>query len=247
MAFNFSPKIVTDSLVMYIDPQNDRSITIGSLTASNLLPKKGNLTAHKLISGVYLNQLNDKRFFTLDGSDDYIDAVGSPIEVLSPNMTFCAWVNHDRNYVSQQGSILFFSGSGSSTQRCYFRVNLDTIQVALTNGTISAISSTSLYTSSSYPNTFNYICVTISENVGLGTTSVKFYVNGLILDQVTSSVVNSRNSSLSSYNEPRIGSGGSSAAQRFSGNIGSIKIYERTLSQSEIIQNYNSIKSRFGL
>jgi hypothetical protein len=119
--------------------------------------------------------------------------------------------------------------------------------VALTNGTISAISSTSLYTSSSYPNTFNYICVTISENVGLGTTSVKFYVNGLILDQVTSSVVNSRNSSLSSYNEPRIGFGGSSAAQRFSGNIGSIKIYERALSQSEIIQNYNSIKSRFGL
>jgi hypothetical protein len=78
MAFNFSPKIITDSLVMYIDPQNDRSISIGSLTASNLLPKKGNLTSHKLLSGAYVNQLNNQRFFTLDGSDDYIDAVGSP-------------------------------------------------------------------------------------------------------------------------------------------------------------------------
>jgi hypothetical protein len=60
-------------------------------------------------------------------------------------------------------------------------------------------------------------------------------------------VVNSRSSSLSSLNEPRIGYGGSSVAQRFSGDIASIKIYERTLSQSEIIQNYNSTKSKFGL
>jgi hypothetical protein len=247
MAFHFSPRIVTDNLVMYIDPQNDRSVSIGSLTASNLLPKKGNLTSHKLLSGAYVNQLNSQRFFTLDGSDDYIDAVGSPIEVLSPNMTFCAWINHDRSYIGQQGSILFFGGSGGSTQRCYFRVNLDTIQMALTNGTVSTLSSTSLYTSLNYPNNFNYVCVSISENVGLGTTSVKFYVNGVLLEQTTSSVVNSRSSSLSSLNEPRIGYGGSSAAQRFSGDIASIKIYEKTLSQLEILQNYNSTKSKFGL
>ena len=117
----------------------------------------------------------------------------------------------------------------------------------MTNGTVSVLSSTNLYTSLNFPNNFNYVCVSISENVGLGTTSVKFYVNGILLDQTTSSVVNGRNSSLGSSNEPRIGYGGSSASQRFSGNIASIKIYEKTLSQLEILQNYNSTKSRFSL
>ena len=247
MSFYFSPRIITDELVMYVDPQNDRSIQIGDLSANNLLPREGNLSSISLLNGAYVNQLNSRRFFTFDGVDDYIDVIGSPIDSLSSNMTFCAWVNHDRSYLGQQGSILFFGGAGSSTQRCYFRVNSNTIQLAITDGITSVISSTNLYTVLSYPNPFNHVSVTFSENVGLGTSDIKFYVNGSLLHQTTSSIINGRASASSLLNEPRIGYGGSSVAQRFSGDIGHLMIYKKTLSQAELQQNYNATKSRFGL
>ena len=33
----------------------------------------------------------------------------------------------------------------------------------------------------------------------------------------------------------------------FNGNIGPVKIYNRALSAAEVLQNYNQLKSRFGL
>jgi hypothetical protein len=47
--------------------------------------------------------------------------------------------------------------------------------------------------------------------------------------------------------EARIGSGSSNYPELWKGNIYSGKVYNRALSDTEILQNFNLTKSRFGL
>jgi hypothetical protein len=44
-----------------------------------------------------------------------------------------------------------------------------------------------------------------------------------------------------------IGDGQNASWYRFEGKVPSVKVYNRTLSQSEILQNFNALRGRYGL
>jgi len=70
--------------------------------------------------------------------------------------------------------------------------------------------------------------------------TIKFYANGSVIGNYSHSHTPS---TATEYLE--VGNG--SAGEYFAGKIASVKIYNQALTASEILQNYNSLKTRFGL
>ena len=94
------------------------------------------------------------------------------------------------------------------------------------------------------PNSFNYVVTTASDN-GDGTSTIKIYVNGVIVK--TDSNVGIVSGRASGPNEPDVARGGSSAGQRFTGKIASTSIYSKCLSEDEVKRNFEAMRGRFGL
>jgi hypothetical protein len=79
-------------------------------------------------------------------------------------------------------------------------------------------------------------------------TSTKFYVNGVLKNtgtQSTGQIAFSPGLSIGSYLNSAIPPVAGNPF--FYGNIASVKIYNRELSDTEVLQNYNAQKARFGL
>ena len=74
-------------------------------------------------------------------------------------------------------------------------------------------------------------------------TRLKLYENGILMQ--TGSFFNS-NVSNSSANL-LIGMGGGRDTYAWNGNISNTQIYNRALTESEVTQNYNALKDRYGL
>jgi hypothetical protein len=88
-------------------------------------------------------------------------------------------------------------------------------------------------------NTWSYVCVTYSTT----TATVILYRNGVQVGSPITSV----SSIVSSPFNGVIGDEQSNYATPFKGNMSSVQIYNRSLTATEILQNYNATKSRFGL
>jgi hypothetical protein len=259
MGFFYSPKIVTDGLVFYIDAQNINSYSISD--------EKGyNLTKQELNGDFkYLNFLMNSdagppppsastvteidistdgyiKSFSFDGSDYYFKGVGSPMENIPGDLTYTSWLHHDRSGPS--ACTLFLPGSGGNVQRTWLYVQSDSVSMAISDGTQQGNFSYTAYTSTNYPNDFNYVTTTCSDN-GDGSSTIIIYVNGKEVTQKTDvGVVSGR---VSGPNEPDFARGGSSGGQRFSGKIASASIYNRCLSADEVKRNFDAMRGRFGL
>jgi hypothetical protein len=72
---------------------------------------------------------------------------------------------------------------------------------------------------------------------------ISLYINGSLSNSGTGNA----NNTLNANPKIKIGSGDDGVAFSFGGNIATTQIYNRALSASEILQNYNAQKSRFGL
>jgi hypothetical protein len=79
--------------------------------------------------------------------------------------------------------------------------------------------------------------------VGIRNASNQYivYVNGVV------STTNSTSSYPLTATAPQIASNPASNTERFTGTIASFRLYTRSLSATEVLQNYNATKSRFGL
>lgn len=69
MSVFFSPKIVTDNLIIYLDARNSTSITSGSLKWFNLSPNQQHLTGQLINGPTFSNQ----GYISCDGVSDYIE------------------------------------------------------------------------------------------------------------------------------------------------------------------------------
>jgi len=117
MAYNFSPKIVTDGLVLYLDATNTRSYISGS-TSWNDLSRGGNNGT--LINGPTFNSGNGGSI-VFDGVNDYINqSIYNPSELIpatSNNFSIDAWFYMTSNPTDTGFLIpgLFSIGQGSTS------------------------------------------------------------------------------------------------------------------------------------
>ena len=221
MGLKHHPRVVTSGLIFYLDAANTRSYSGSGLTANGLVGIGGTL-----VNGVGFGTTNNG-FFTFDGSNDYIDIPS--ITSITGDFTVGIW---------------FYTTSAADG--FYKRlVDLDYVtgfwlgRNANTNSWGGGILESNLPYGIYLPfanGQWHYLV-----SIRSGTTHI-LYGDGT--SSTTSNTVSSGNLSATRLfiaREP----GGS--ASYFNGNIAQVQIYNRALSATEVQQNYNALKQRFGL
>jgi hypothetical protein len=224
-------------LVLHLDAANQKSFRSGATTWFDLSGRGNNGT---LTNGPTFNSANGGSI-VFDGIDDYI-LTSSPINV-SNRFTINSWVKLTATtvlpttynnrvalisncypYASGKGFFMVASGNNGSD---FF--------ISLGNDQKSATSATGYIKT----NTF----FMISATVNAGDSNIKLYYNGV---EVLYSYQTDGNVALSyDVGNTQIGYRTSSDVMR--GSIYNFQMYNRALSSSEILQNYNATKSRFNL
>jgi len=222
MGFSYSPKVVTDGLVLYLDAANPLSYANGSTKWNDLSRGRNNGT---LINGPSFQD----NAIVFDGVDDYVNL--PTVDIPTTSFTCETVFKYDQ---TANGNTLFNLNYSYPNSGYLIRQNsLGAIIVYTDDGNETAIASNTLIS----PNTVYHL--TVIQNA----RNCSIYLNG-VLDRsstLDNPVLDSNKGTyLGMRGEPSIGA-------RLNGNIYIAKIYNRALSASEVSQNYNALKGRFGL
>ena len=221
-------KIVTDGLVLCLDAADQTSYPTTGTTWFDLAgSNNGTLTNGPTFSGTGASSS-----IVFDGVNDYVSVPNrEDLDFPTANFTAACWfkTTQSANYIGLLGKINFSVGTVGWTLQLY-------------QGTVTSwINDNILQSPLAYnDNNWHYgvmVC-------GVPNTGNRYiYVDGV---QVTSSIM--PNHSFDPTNlDLWIGGWTNGISYLFKGNIGSTQIYNRTLTASEVLQNYNAQKSRFGL
>ena len=223
-SFAFQP-IVTDGLIMRVDPLSSKS--------------------YNGVSNIVTDIVNNKQF-TFVGSPTYSgrslyfngNSLTSTVIDTGQNFSGFAWIKpsiipqrnsimaSSYNYTGRNGW-LFMTGDGygSFTNMFWLTIGSDTVYVGTSNNSLR-----------------KNIWTQVGFSVQNGGQNVKLYVNGAEVTNAYS--VLSSGTITYTLNEFNIG-GRYSGSEPFYGNISDCTLYNRVLSTSEILQNYNATKWRF--
>jgi hypothetical protein len=221
--------IPTTNLVSYLDASNYTSYGGSGTTWTDLSSNSLNGTIY---NGSY-SPFNDGSIVLNGNTNSYIEIPATNLLSNQTAASFSIWFNTARNPSGNPNCIL---GKSTSTGS-YYGLTL----IVGSTGYTSTVKSTNSYGNidNSYAtsiNTWYNITITIDQS------SVKNYINGVL---VTTSTNNS-NWSMSS-DVTRIGASIDPYWTGFSGKIGSVMIYNKVISASEVSQIFESQKHRFGL
>jgi hypothetical protein len=215
MAFNYSPKVVTDGLVLYLDAANPKSYVSGSTTWGDLSRGGNNGT---LVNGPTFSSANGGSI-VFDGVNDYVSFsnYSQPTYTISSSFTWNIWVFPLRNdnrdvYMGNR-----FGGVGTNFNK--LTSNNWEYYTTIFGGAVPLNI---------------WINITLIKNG----TSLLYYRNGSLHAQTTSSIEKAT--------QPFY-IGGDPAGERSLSRISNVSVYNRALSATEVLQNYNATKTRFGL
>jgi hypothetical protein len=220
MAVNTRNSIVTNGLVLALDAGNTKSYTSGSATWRDI---SGNNNSGSLINGPTFDGGNGGSI-VFDGSNKRA-TLASPFG--QPGFTtLSTWYNRVEGNSSTTWRTLYAT---TSTNTHHLISQSTTRELGIYDGSFRGFG----YTPPIDGKFHNYTVIYQSA------TNATLYVDGQFISTIV--VVLDLSTSL-------IGSIGNwSGGNYWVGNIALTQIYNRALSQQEIIQNYNATKTRFGL
>ena len=214
------PFSIPDGLIYHIDPANPKSY-IG--TGTTIYDLSGNGNTSNFTNGA-LYQNYQKGTVLVDGNDDYIL---TPLFNLTSPVTVSAWVKNIANdapvFSASGGGV----GYGNGEYIFYYENKTILIQGMPGGAKYYQFPQLNL-------NQWSYLVMTrdVSNNMsvylnGIGsTTGAQNYSNTLQMNQI------GRYSAFTNIYNAK-------------GSIGEVKIYNRALSASEVLQNYNATKKRY--
>jgi hypothetical protein len=237
MAFSYSPKIVTDGLVLYLDAANQYSYVSGS-TSWNDISRGGNNGT--LTNGPTYNSANGGSI-VFDGVNDYVNCGNVLNFERTDKFTFSFWV-----YASSLSTFRPLISKMDSTFKGYF-MGLETNgsivfilrNTPTTNNIFLRTDPSKIFTNTWYNIVATYDGTSTAEGVFL-------YINNVS----QSKVITHSNLTTSIQTTYGLNIGARTAPGTegyFLGNFAFTQIYNRDLTPAEISQNYNATKTRFGL
>jgi hypothetical protein len=220
--------IVTNGLVLNLDAANPRSYPMpyNGTTWQNIAPVSSSISG-SLINGPTYSSLNGGGI-VFDGIDDYVS-------LFSLNST--SSLSIDFYFRTTSTGIKVMSGMYNSSGADWW-IGLSSDNKA--NWSFGSPSKSDI-TSSMVVNDGNirHICCTYDKSIN----SIFLYING--------SLQSSTNAIPSTVTQPggnaTIGRFGDLTAYYTQGNIYNYKIYNRALTPSEVLQNFNATRARFGV
>ena len=234
MAVGYNPSIVSDGLVYFIDPANLRSYS-GSGTSTNSLVSGIGGT---LVNGVGFGTTNNG-YFIFDGTDDYINIPHNPILTNPNNLTINMWVRS--NFTSSRYSDLIGKGTGDTDEEYTIIFASNSVYFDVGNNSGPYIQPS--YTTAA--NTWYNVCCTHTRSGG--NSDLRLYLNGTRIAANVLGPTTTPNSNTSNLTIGQRRNAGSSSNSSFSGAISQVQIYNRALSEQEILQNFNATRFRYGV
>lgn len=233
MAVSGGPNVVESGLIYYLDAANPRSFVSGSTTISDILnpTNTGSLTG----SAVYVNEFNGG-IRTGVGTNT---AIGINTPISSSFNTHEIWFRGTRAGGSDYGYILHNNLNGDFVSNVFMVMMFEnTTEPVLSAYYASTNARTNMQTqiTGSIDSIYQFVLIA-SGNMQMN------YVNG-VLQKSSSLNVGTNNANYSTSTS--IGGFFGLNTRRVSGSFYSLKVYNRALSNDEILQNYNANRSRFG-
>jgi len=241
--FAHSPKIVTDGLVLALDAGNVKSYVSGSTT---WFDKSGYANNGTLTNGPTFNT-GSGGSIVFDGTDDYvITTFGStPSLDITSQLTLETWLMSTAIANSFHGDGINSKGLSSDSNSGVYEtliVSSEGINYPFFRMRIGG--STPTYFPTNIPLNLNQIYHFVSTYNG---SIMRIYVNGVEsgtgLAQTGNIETNIQQLTTGVRYPNRFGN----ADSFFSGRIYSNRIYNRALSASEVQQNFNALRGRFGI
>lgn len=219
-------RIITTDLLLYLDAGNTTSYPSSGTTWYDLSTNVNNGT---IATTSMANTVSTPKKFTFDGTSNYVSFVTSKFNTLYTGKTIIAAARLNPSFGTNVYRALFGNISGGLRNfNFYIYQNGSGYQLHFADGGNNAFSSVLTLATNQW-----YVFAVTQES-----NTVKFFVNGVM--------VSSTSGPLSQYQtstEEYVGK----ADNYWYGDINSIFIYKKGLSEVEILQNFNAIKSSLGL
>jgi len=218
----FSKSIVTDGLVLHIDPVNKNSY---SGSGASIYDISGNSYTGTLTNGVTYNT----NALVLNGSSQYIDMNTSAlIPAGASSYTVSIWLYRNRNNVGYE-EVLAQWTSGNSGNSFFFGFDNSNMRFSDNWNPITVSGAGTI-------NTWMNIV-----GVNFGGSNAHIYINGNLMAVRGSALTYTGTGNMI------IGRQGTLGSEYFSGRIGQTLIYNKALNKGEILSNYYSTKANYGL
>lgn len=236
---NGGPGIITTGLSLYVDPANYNTYN-GGIYVYDMIGR----------TGLTFSLDNSATFSTTNSGSFQFDGITSTTAsvvisniayTLTSQMTWDVWFKrtNDGNLFNMvySNSLPYLSFRGTGVNRFLF--SWYTMNISGSTQSQQTMSSPGTYSNNNW---YNVTC-TLFQNVASTTSTANMYVDGLLVNTLTTSVgtvdtvyQTGQRLHIGNYQGPKY---------PFTGNIGALKVYNRILSASEVLQNYNTLKSRY--
>ena len=225
---------VTTNLVLYYDPSNSSSYP-GTGTTINDLSGNG---LNGSMSGITFTT----PYFTYNGTSSQVRVANNALlQPGSGDWTMEVWVNQS---VLGNDVVLGKFDNGGLSQDVSYSIRTTNTTYYAQYGSGSGTGPNLFANSTSYVGTVDtwYQLVYVFTNVASNT--IETFVNGVSIGTVSHSLA----SMLNTINPLYIGSyNGGEFPQWFEGRIGITRLYNASLTSTQVLQNYNADKSKYGL
>jgi hypothetical protein len=226
MSFFHGPTIVTNGLVLSLDAADKNSYPGSGTTWVDISRNEhnGTLTSNPTFNSGSGGSIN------FDGQNSYVVTPNFYNLSTTNQITATIWCKSNTSTWNDYGFLLskrdqFIIHPGMSSKQVEFYVNT----------TIAGWQSVS-FTPSAEITTFNSYTLNYTSGV------LKIYFNGALI-----TTNNSVGATLSSSTSQLYIGRDSTLSRYFNGAVSSVYVYNRALSDAEVLNNYNAQKSRFGL
>lgn len=231
---SITTEIITDGLVLNLDAANRASTIPNTSTLKTFntidLSQSGSITTDATWED------GTPPTFAFDGSDGYIELGNLTFLNSAVNASWGFWAKI--NNFSNQMPIAQWDGSNNFF---YFYFNGGSrIRIAMDGSFVWDLTSSGL----NGVDTWRYYVVTLDGSLSTSSERVKLYINSTVQSNSTAGP-SSLGTATSNFNIGRREAGGGS--YYFNGDLPNLHIYNRTLSSTEVLHNYNALKGRFGL
>ena len=218
MSLGHGASIVRDGLVLHLDAANKKSYPGTGTTWSDLSGNGNNVT---LANGVTYNSSN-LGSLVFDGIDDYVSSVSIP----NPNgqltceviMKYSAKATYQNVFDRSTSNPMFWIRPSSQSNAIELNQSFLVSDLGYATQIIVA---TAIYRSDTTP-------------------GMQLYINGtLVKTTAAAQAVWPNPSTFTLFNRAN--------SETFQGNVYSLKFYNRALSETEIQQNFNAARGRYGI
>jgi len=234
MAFHYSPKLVQDSLVFCFDPANSKSLVSGTTSYLDLSKNEWSAT---LVNGCSFSSDNYGNLI-LDGVNDHV-STNYTTAFETSNLTISIWFNFTTNQIG----CIFSKRTGAPTFE-QLSIFISSNVIASISGARIAVNDNNTGINRNYLSSRNFNDGLWHNFVVVRDTSQNRY----FIDGVLDSVVTSSKPNLSTSSRIFFGTSGDNlnpSTLFFNGRMGSVYLYNKALTATEVQQNFDAIKSRY--